>query len=134
MEAFSFYGDSRSESHETRRYFQVAATSDDSDDDDDDLQGIEENLSLMSQLYGDSWVLRLYYDLDPADQQLQLQLCDLACSNNNIDLCNVRQLPGTPVADASSMFPMIWRFLPTLDPQVINSYPPFTTSLNVLRR
>ena len=28
-------------------------------------------------------MMRLYYDLDPADQQLQLQLCDLACSNNN---------------------------------------------------
>ena len=68
-------------------------------------------------------MLRLYYDLDPADHQLQLQLCDLACSNNNLDLCNVRRLPGTPVSDASSMFPMIWRFLPTLDPQVITNYP-----------
>ena len=66
-------------------------------------------------------MLRLYYDLDPADHQLQLQLCDLACSNNNLDLCNVRRLPGTPVADASSMFPMIWRFLPTLDPQVLSA-------------
>ena len=35
MAAFSFYGDSRSESHETRRYFQVAATNDYIDDDDD---------------------------------------------------------------------------------------------------
>ena len=35
--AFSFYGDSRSESHETRRYFQVTATYDDSVDDDDDV-------------------------------------------------------------------------------------------------
>ena len=72
----------------------------------------------MKKLYGSSWIMRLYYDLDPADQQLMTQLCDLACADPQLDLCNVRSLPGTPVEDASSMFAMNWRFFPTLDPQV----------------
>ena len=29
-----------------------------------------------------------------------------------------RELPGYPAADMSEVFPMNWRFLPTLDPQV----------------
>ena len=62
--------------------------------------------------------MRLYYDLDPADQQLMTQLCDLACADPQLDLCNVRSLPGTPVEDASNIFAMNWRFFPTLDPQV----------------
>ena len=46
------------------------------------------------------------------------RLCGLACSNSHLDLCHVRQLPGNPVGDASQLHPMMWRFLPTLDPQV----------------
>ena len=102
------------------------------------FQGVKDNLELLAQLYGDSWVMRLYYDLDPADHQLQKQLCELACTNNNIDLCYIRlvtrkhelvnirvnkqhttrHLPGTPVTDASKIYAMNWRFFPTLDPQV----------------
>ena len=52
--------------------------------------GISENLELLTSLYGAGWVLRLYYDLDPADSQLQAELCDLACANTNIDLCNIK--------------------------------------------
>ena len=72
----------------------------------------------MTELYGEDWVMRLYYDLEPSDQQLMGQLCELACVNNNIDLCNIRKLPGTPVEDATKIFAMNWRFFPTLDPQV----------------
>ena len=46
------------------------------------------------------------------------RLCELACSNSHLDLCHVRHLPGNPVRDASDIFPMNWRFLPPLDPQV----------------
>ena len=45
-------------------------------------------------------------------------LCDLACRNALLDICNVRQLPGTPQTDASNIFPMVWRFFPTIDRQV----------------
>ena len=100
--SYVFYGDSNSKNHKTRRYF----------------EGIKSNLELMKELYGSSWIMRLYYDLDPADQELMAQLCDLACVDPQLDLCNVRSLPGTPVEDASNMFAMNWRFFPTLDPQV----------------
>ena len=99
---FSFYGSTSSKMHKMKKYF----------------VGIEENLEKMTELYGEDWVMRLYYDLEPSDQQLMGQLCDLACSNNNIDLCNIRKLPGTPVKDATEIFAMNWRFFPTLDPQV----------------
>ena len=61
--------------------------------------------------------MRLYYDLDQSDE-LMGRLCELACNNSHLDLCYVRQLPGNPVRDASDIFPMTWRFLPPLDPQV----------------
>ena len=46
------------------------------------------------------------------------ELCSLACSYPHLDLCYVRDLPGQPSTNISSMFPKNWRFLPTLDPQV----------------
>ena len=61
--------------------------------------------------------MRVYYQLDKTDP-VMTELCDLACNNDNIDLCTVDDLPGTPVRDASKMFGMIWKFFPTLDPQV----------------
>ena len=45
---FSFYGDSSSELHQFRKYF----------------DGIEENLRLVRSHYGPDWSMRLYYDLD----------------------------------------------------------------------
>ena len=98
---FSFYGNSSSSVHKARKYF----------------GGIEENLRLVRSEYGADWSLRLYYDLAQSDELMD-RLCELACSNSHIDLCNVRQLPGNPVRDASHLHPSIWRFLPSLDPQV----------------
>ena len=62
--------------------------------------------------------MRLYLDLSKTDQILN-DICDLACNYTNIDLCDVKNLPGTPLVDATEIFPMNWRFFPTLDPQVI---------------
>lgn len=98
---FSFYGNTSSSAHKSKKYF----------------EGIKENLRLVRSLYGDDWSMRLYYDLAQSDE-LMGRLCELACNNNHLDLCNVRQLPGNPVRDASDIFPMNWRFLPPLDPQV----------------
>ena len=47
-----------------------------------------------------------------------VDLCNLACSNDRLDLCHVDHLPHPLFANAVHMFPMIWRFFPTLDPQV----------------
>ena len=79
--------------------------------------------------------MRLYYDINQ-DDDLMETLCEIACEYDNLDLCYIRwshhcyinqsmeneqtgrELPGTPEMDVSEMFPMNWRFLPTLDPQV----------------
>ena len=61
--------------------------------------------------------MRLYYDLPPSDPILT-RLCSLACSDPNLDLCYIRELPGTPMKNAKEVFAMNWRFFPTLDSQV----------------
>ena len=33
-------------------------------------------------------------------------------------MLTLRELPGIPDVDVSEVFPMMWRFIPTLDPQV----------------
>ena len=91
------------------------------------FEGIIENLALVRQLYGNGWTMRLYYDLDPgpAGQQELRQLCDLACSNPQLDLCNMRSLPAHPftLKDASEVYPLLWRYFPTLDLQVREAWP-----------
>ena len=104
MAGFSFYGNTSSSAHKHKKY----------------VAGIEENLRLLRSEYGESWSMRLYYDL-PRTDRLMEQLCDLACTNNNLDLCHVRHLPGCgqlDLTDASQIFAMLWRFLPCVDPQV----------------
>jgi hypothetical protein len=61
--------------------------------------------------------MRLYFDLDKSDPILE-EICQLACSDSNLDLCKASDLPGNPMTDASQVFPMNWRFFPTVDPQV----------------
>ena len=97
---FSFYGDIHSEYSKKKGYF----------------DGIIGNLKLMPRYYP-GWTMRLYYDLDKKDPVFK-DLCDLACSDTNIDLCNARSLPGMPFVDCTKVFAMNWRFFPTLDPQV----------------
>ena len=67
--------------------------------------------------YYPGWVMRLYYDLNKKDPVFK-DLCELACKNDYLDICDAKHLPGTPFKDASKVFAMNWRFFPTLDPQV----------------
>ena len=63
-------------------------------------------------------MLRLYHDLSPHDPLLT-RLCEQACTNPLLDLCDVKTVPRTVgPRPTSSLFPMLWRFLPSLDPQV----------------
>ena len=75
---FSFYANIETNRVKTKGYF----------------DGIVENLALIPQLYP-GWTMRLYYDLDKKDPILK-DLCDLACFDNNIDICDTKNLPGTP--------------------------------------
>ena len=104
MVSFTFYHDARVKNEKKKNF----------------SAGISGNLALVRRLYGAGWTMRLYYDLDPGPAgQLQLrQLCELACADPQLDLCRVRSLPGRPLEDASEVYPLLWRFLPTLDPQV----------------
>jgi hypothetical protein len=61
--------------------------------------------------------MRVYFDVEESDPYRK-KLCQLACQNTNLDICDVRNLPGTPMKDASKIFAMCWRWFPTLDPQV----------------
>ena len=96
---FSYYGDSTSAHHKSKKYF----------------DGIRNNLNLLPKHYP-GWIIRLYYDLAPDDPVLP-KLCELSCEKN-LDLCDIQRLPGNPMENASLVFPMNWRFFPTLDPQV----------------
>ena len=97
---FSFYGDLNSDHSKSKGYF----------------EGIKGNLDLMPKYYP-GWIMRVYFDLDPKHPVLK-DLCDLACSNDQLDICHAGKLPGTPMKDARKIFAMNWRFFPTLDPQV----------------
>ena len=58
------------------------------------FDGIVGNLALIPKLYP-GWTMRLYYDLDKKDPILK-DLCDLACRDDSIDICDTKNLPGTP--------------------------------------
>ena len=49
---------------------------------------------MIPKLYP-GWTMRLYYDLDKKDSVLK-DLCDLACHDDSIDICDTKNLPGTP--------------------------------------
>lgn len=79
------------------------------------FEGIKGNLDLLPIHYP-GYLMRIYYDnISPDSEQ---KLCKLACQNQLIDLCKAKKIPGNPMRDASGLFPMLWRFFPTLDPQV----------------
>jgi len=63
------------------------------------------------------WIMRLYVDLERSSSTAD-KICALACTDSNLDICDVKYLPGTHLENATLMFPMNWRFLPTLDKQV----------------
>jgi len=74
--------------------------------------GIRENLSLVKQLYP-GYVMRLYYEAGP---EVKTKLCRLACSEPSLDLCPANGVPK--LGNATKVYPLLWRFLPAIDPQV----------------
>ncbi|XP_040581410.1 uncharacterized protein [Lepeophtheirus salmonis] len=80
------------------------------------IKGIAANVQSIKKFFP-GWAMRLYYDVH-STHPLYKDMCRLVCQNNHVDLCNVRNLPGVPLKNASSLFGMLWRFFPTLDPQV----------------
>ena len=109
--AFSFYGDPESEEHIRKQFF----------------EGISRNLERIREKYP-QWVMRLYFP-SSLKRIVQKDLCEIACENNNLDLCKMDQLPGIHSESAGEGtnsgikqrlidLPMVWRFLPVIDKQV----------------
>ena len=62
--------------------------------------------------------MRLYCDFMEIPQPMFQELCNLACQNEHFDICDMKNLPGQPLKDASKTYPTFWRYFPTLDLQV----------------
>ena len=98
--AYSLYGqpDSIRETRYNKRYF----------------DGVFSNYKEIEKHYPD-WLMRLYFDFKPDDPRFQT-LCNFACENPNLDLCHVENIPA--LGNIKPIFPMMWRFVSTIDPQV----------------
>lgn len=97
--AFSFYGDPTSPHMVAKEYW----------------LGLIRNLEAIPKTFGPKWRVRLYHDLRDEDP-LMGELCHISKAHPILDLCpvsSVSLLPNVP-----SIFPMLWRVLPTLDSQV----------------
>ena len=77
----------------------------------------------MNKYYPD-FVMRVYLDFDK-NHPIDKYLCKLACENPNLDLCDIKKLPGNDILKETKkvfsvrkVFPASWRFFATLDSQV----------------
>ena len=80
----------------------------------DYLSGVARNLPTMRAHYP-GYVMRVYHDI-AANSTSLATLNRLAVEGGDLDLCHVGEIPALP--DMSHIFPMLWRFLVGLDPQV----------------
>ena len=82
------------------------------------LDGIKDNLQLIKEKYGSDWIVRVYYHVKSYDKDspVMKQLCDLACSEPNLDLCDAPRNPR--LGNATLLYPLLWRFLPVIDVNV----------------
>ena len=60
--------------------------------------------------------MRLYYEVNEYQGEVMKQLCELACKEVDLDLCDANANPK--LVNASLLYPLLWRFLPVLDRQV----------------
>jgi len=78
-----------------------------------------ENLQAMAKYYPSDYRMRLYFDVDPSSSTRR-RLCQLKCGTelgrSRLFLCDVKKNPK--YGDAGILYPLIWRFLPVMDPQV----------------
>ena len=96
--SYSYYGDLNSKKSQARQYF----------------SGIFRNYKAIQEFYP-QWTMRLYHDLHPYHEGFD-ELSEFASENPYFDLCDIKNIPG--LGNVVKLFPMFWRFLPTLDSQV----------------
>jgi len=102
--AFVFYGDQTSPHMVAKQYW----------------LGLKRNLEAIPNILGAKWRVRLYHDLRE-DNPLLDELCVISKAHPILDLCPVSTICFPD--NASSIFPMLWRFFPTLDFQVTTVLP-----------
>ena len=77
--------------------------------------GIKENLDLMRKFYP-GWTMRVYYQVNEYQGDVMKKLCEIACSEPELDICDANTNPK--LGNASMLYPLLWRFLPVIDRQV----------------
>ncbi len=87
--AYSFYGDS-SKSDRVRTHY---------------LEQIQDRASEIASRYP-GWLMRVYFSLDEKDTISQSAICDIWCTNQHVDLCDVSNLPDPKLGDLKSQQPI----------------------------
>ncbi|KAL7644100.1 UNVERIFIED_CONTAM: hypothetical protein RMT77_004923 [Armadillidium vulgare] len=80
------------------------------------LEALRDRVSEAKSIYPD-WIIRIYTDVTRSNGYATQVLCDVYCSDDQVDLCDVSNLPiiGSTYRNYNGMF---WRFLPLGDPTV----------------
>ena len=70
------------------------------------LDGIKDNFQLIKEKYGSDWIVRVYYHVKSYDKNspVMKQLCDLACSEPNLDLCDAQKNPRNELISCFNEF------------------------------
>lgn len=80
------------------------------------FQGVEQSVINVAHRYPD-WIMRLYHNINTSDRKQHLDLCNLWCKYEHLDLCDAKNLPF-PLCDQSKVYGTLWRFFPMGDPLV----------------
>jgi len=73
------------------------------------------NARLAREVYP-GWVMRVYHNLDLNSPAWRTAVCNITCTYDHVDFCDVRRLPG--LGDLSHKFGMVWRFAVLADETV----------------
>ena len=68
----------------------------------------------MKQFYP-GWVMRLYYHQSDVGAATLSGLCEVACGDPALDLCDAADNPR--LGDMQILHPQMWRFMPAVDVQ-----------------
>ena len=60
--------------------------------------------------------MRVYHNATSGEDRARL--CEVACANSNLDLCDIADVDGDFDIDLNKVVPTVWRFLPMADPKV----------------
>ena len=60
--------------------------------------------------------MRVYHNATSDEDRAKL--CEVACANANLDLCDIAAIDDDLDYDLNNVVPTVWRFLPMADPKV----------------